>query len=74
MTYDDETIEDALVTLCETVFDPDRAAPLIRKNLGNKIACEYVVRFSASQDGSIIMETNLHTKAEPKKLGRKVVV
>ncbi len=73
MTYEEEPIEDALVTLCETVFDPDRAAPLIRKNIANRIACEYTVKFYGTEAG-IIMETNLVTKAEPKRLGKKVVV
>jgi hypothetical protein len=55
------------------VFDPDRAAPLIRKNIANRIACEYTVKFYGTEAG-IIMETNLVTKAEPKRLGKKVVV
>jgi hypothetical protein len=73
MTCEDETLEDALITLCETVFEPERAATLIRKNISNRIACEYTVKFYATE-GGIAMETKLHTQAEPKRLGKKVVV
>jgi hypothetical protein len=47
---------------------------LIRRNLDQGIACKYVVDFYKTDAGMIVMETNLHTKVEPKKLGRRVVV
>lgn len=75
MTFEEQTLEDAIIEgLHESVFNPERAARLIRRNLDQGIACKYVVDFYKTEAGMIVMETNLHTKVEPKKLGRRVVV
>jgi len=75
MIYEEETLEDAIIEgLHETVFNPDKAVRLIRRNLDQGIACKYIVDFYKLENGKIVMETNLHTKVEPKKLGRRVVV
>lgn len=72
MTYEeDKPLEEALLTLCETVFDPEKAAHFIRNNVKQRITCTYTVKFYQSPTEGIVMETNLLTEAQPKRLGRK---
>lgn len=73
MTIEEQTLEDAIIAnLHESVFDPEKAANLIRNNVKQRITCTYTVRFYQSPTEGIVMETNLLTEAQPKRLGRRV--
>ena len=57
MNIDDdlcETIEDALVSLQETVFNPKKVGQLIRKNLQRNIRNEYRIVFYTTPEGDKI--------------------
>lgn len=66
---DIQSIEDALINIHETVLNPERAAPLIRKNLLRGIQSEYAFRFY-EKGGNIYCESKLNTNARPKFLGK----
>ena len=51
MEHEVETVEDALTMLQATVFDPEFAAPLIRKNLDHGLSSVYEVQFFKSANG-----------------------
>ena len=51
MNREVESIEDALTMLQATVFDPDHAAPLIRRNIENGLCSTYEVQFYRGQNG-----------------------
>lgn len=51
MNHEVETVEDALTMLQATVFEPDHAAPLIRKNLDHGLSSVYEVQFFKSANG-----------------------
>ena len=73
MTYEEDTLEDAIIAnLHESVFDPERSANLIRNNVKQGIAGTYTVKFYRSDKDGIVMETNLFTEAQPKRLGRRI--
>jgi hypothetical protein len=66
---DIQTVEDALVNIHETVLDPERAAPLIRKNLAQNLENSYIFRFY-KKAGKIVCESKVLTSAQPKFLGK----
>lgn len=66
---DIQTVEDALVNIHETVLDPERAAPLIRKNLAHNLENSYIFRFY-KKAGKIVCESKVLTSAQPKFLGK----
>jgi hypothetical protein len=69
MEHEVETIEDALTMLQATVFEPDHAAPLIRRNIENGLASTYEVQFYRGQNG-ICMSAKVTPSYRPKFLGK----
>lgn len=72
MTIDPDitSVEDALVQIQETSLHPERAGPLIRKNVNAGIDCEYRIKFTRDKNKTITCETQLFTTARPKFLGK----
>jgi len=69
MNHEVETVEDALTMLQATVFEPDHAAPLIRKNIENGLCSTYEVQFYRGQNG-ICMSAKITPSYRPKFLGK----
>lgn len=69
MTREVETIEDALTMLQATVFEPDHAAPLIRRNIENGLASTYEVQFFKGANG-ICVTAKVTPSYKPKYLGK----
>ena len=69
MNHEVETVEDALTMLQATVFEPEFAAPLIRRNIENGLASNYEVQFFKGQNG-ICMTAKITPSYRPKFLGK----
>jgi len=69
MEHEVETIEDALTMLQATVFDPEFAAPLIRKNLEHGLCSNYEILFFNGPNG-ITMTAKVTPTYKSKYLGK----
>lgn len=69
MNHEVETVEDALTMLQATVFDPEFAAPLIKRNIEHGLASTYEVQFFRGQNG-ITMTAKVTPSYKPKFLGK----
>lgn len=69
MNREVETVEDALTMLQATVFEPDHAAPLIRRNIENGLCSTYEVQFFKGANG-VTMTAKVTPSYKPKLLGR----
>ena len=69
MNREVESVEDALTMLQATVFDPDFAAPLIKRNIEHGLASTYEVQFFRGQNG-ITMTAKVTPSYKPKFLGK----
>ena len=75
MNIDDdlcETIEDALVSLQKTVFNPKKVGQLIRKNLQRNIRNEYRIVFYTTPEGDMRMEASMIPSHPLRLLGKKI--
>ena len=64
-----ESVEDALTMLQATVFDPDHAAPLIRRNVELGLCSNYEILFFKGANG-ISMTVKITPTYRPKFLGK----
>jgi len=69
MNHEVETVEDALTMLQATVFEPEFAAPLIRRNIEHGLASSYEIQFFKGQNG-ICMTAKITPSYKPKYLGK----
>jgi hypothetical protein len=69
MNHEVETIEDALTMLQATVFEPEFAAPLIRRNLEHGLCSSYEVQFFKGTNG-ICMSAKMTPTYKSKYLGK----
>lgn len=69
MNHEVETIEDALTMLQATVFEPEFAAPLIRRNIEHGLASSYEIQFFKGQNG-VCMTAKITPSYKPKYLGK----
>jgi hypothetical protein len=69
MNHEVETIEDALTMLQATVFEPEFAAPLIRRNLEHGLCSSYEVQFFKGTNG-VCMSAKMTPTYKSKYLGK----
>lgn len=69
MNHEVETVEDALTMLQATVFEPEFAAPLIRRNIEHGLASSYEIQFFKGQNG-VCMTAKITPSYKPKYLGK----
>lgn len=69
MQHEVETVEDALTMLQATVFEPEFAAPLIRRNIEHGLASSYEIQFFKGQNG-VCMTAKVTPTYKSKYLGK----
>jgi hypothetical protein len=69
INHEVETIEDALTMLQATVFEPEFAAPLIRRNLEHGLCSSYEVQFFKGTNG-VCMSAKMTPCYKSKYLGK----
>ncbi len=69
ITREVESVEDALTMLQATVFEPEFAAPLIRRNIEHGLCSNYEILFFKGLKG-ITMSAKVTPCYKPKLLGR----
>ena len=69
MQHEVETVEDALTMLQATVFEPEFAAPLIRRNIEHGLASNYEIQFFKGTNG-VTMTAKITPSYKSKYLGK----
>lgn len=69
MQHEVETVEDALTMLQATVFEPEFAAPLIRRNIEHGLCSNYEIQFFKGTNG-VTMTAKITPSYKPKFLGK----